>query len=74
MGAFRDSRYDVIFAHAQITGRQCSGQYNGRIYGMHVNVVPFCKFIAVDVCLKIQTFFSVKGSFLCTTFTENCDL
>ena len=27
MGAFRDSRYDVIFAHAQITGRQCSGQY-----------------------------------------------
>ena len=59
IGAFRDSRYDVIFAHAQITGRQCSGQHNGRIYGMHANLVeimPFGIFIAVDVCFNSNIF------------------
>ena len=77
IGGFRDSRYDVISAHAQITGRQYSGQHNGHMYGMHVNVVEimpyFRKYIAENVCSKIQTFFLVKGTFLCTSFTENCD-
>ena len=78
IGSFRDSRYDVIFAHAQITGRQCSGQHNGRMYGMHANLVeimPFSHIYRGRCLLKMQTFFLlVKGTFPCTTFTENCDL
>ena len=74
IGAFRDSCYEVIIAHAQITGCQYSGQHNGHIYGMQVKLVEimfFCSQIHRGRCLNIIL---VNGVFQCTTFTENCNL
>ena len=51
IGAFRDSRYDVIFGHVQITGCQYSGQHNGHMYGMHVPMHNFLpKIVICDAC------------------------
>ena len=38
IGGFRNSLCDVIFAHAQIAGRQYNGQHNGQAYGIHVKM------------------------------------